>query len=68
MISHSYSCRVPGWHAPYPLIDVKFLREMSISNYLANEPTFTISFAFHCRAHNYTNYILKVAEYDKKHQ
>lgn len=41
---------------------------MSISSYLAKEPIFTISFASHCRAHNDTNYILKVAEYDKRHQ
>jgi hypothetical protein len=41
---------------------------MSISYSLAKGHTFTTSVAFHCRAHNDINFIVKVAEYDEKHQ
>lgn len=37
-----------------------------ISDLLVNELSCNIYFAFHCRAHNFTNFIHKVAKFDEK--
>lgn len=43
-----------------PLINVNRFHEMSI-----NEPNYNIPFAFYCRAHNFINFIQKVAKSHK---
>jgi hypothetical protein len=49
-----------------PLIDVNWFHETSsISASLVNEPNFNIGFAVHCKAHNFTNVIQKLAKCDE---
>jgi hypothetical protein len=56
----------PLMYSRAPLIYLNGFREMLISDLLVNELNCSICFAFHCRAHNLTNFIHKVAKFDEK--
>lgn len=51
----------------FPLTDLNWFYAMSsITNSMVNKLNFNICSAFHCSAHNFTNFIQDIAKYDKK--
>jgi hypothetical protein len=48
-----------------PLININWFHEMLIGNLLDNDTYFNIWVAFHCRAHNFTSSVHKVAKCDE---
>jgi hypothetical protein len=69
MLVNELECQLffPLMFSHAPLIYFNGFREMLlISDLLVNELGCSIWFSFHCRAHNYTNFIQKVAKCDEK--
>jgi hypothetical protein len=66
-VSHFQLLGTPIIYSHPPLIDVNLFHELSsISDFSVNKPNLNICFDFHCRAHNFTNIIQKVAKCDEK--
>jgi hypothetical protein len=50
-----------------PLIDINWFHELStISDSLVNEPNFSVCFAVLRKAHNFSNFVQKVAKCDEE--